>query len=140
MCLDELADFRISKNYGWQVLRMRGERLVQLYYGGRPLEIVPEGVWQSDPNDYALETNDRGDPYQTGFHIFRRQADANFYKNWLVAGRTGVIRKVFFKNVVATGKIAIPTNFRYIRADVIVARERLVESKLSKRRNENEPT
>ena len=58
MCLDRLAEFKITKNYGWQVFAKRG----------------------------------------------------------------------------ATGKIAIPTNFRYIRADVIVARERLVESKLSEGR------
>jgi len=56
MCLDELTEFKVTKDYGWGVFREKDGHLLQLY--GCHLRVpVLEGKWQVDPNDYALLTD-----------------------------------------------------------------------------------
>jgi len=122
MCLDELADFKVMKNYGWAVFREWGGRLLQLY--NRHLRVpVLEGKWQADPNDYPLLTDYDGKTYRTGFHLFTNKKDALRYAN---PYNDEVVRRVQFRNIVAKGKQCLPCTFS-AKANVIVVRERYVE-------------
>jgi len=122
MCLTLLADFEISKNYGWQIFRMVEEGLSYLYFD-KPFVPVLEGRWQTDPNDYYLETEYNGEQYSTGFHLFVYKKDALVYRD---LNRDEVVRKVWFNNIVARGIqrlfTAPPST-----AKVVVVRERFVE-------------
>jgi len=120
MCLDKLADFKISKYEGWQVFTGDEKGLYPWY---RSLEYhkamkrttIPMGEWQEDKNNYLILANDSR-TYQTGFHIFLRKKDA---ETWVEGSPSHFpIRKVKFKKVVAKG-------FQDGRK-VVVARERFV--------------
>jgi len=116
MCLDELAEFKVMKNYGWGVFREKDGHLLQLY--GCHLRVpVLEGKWQVDPNDYALLTD------YDGRHLFTNKKDALGYAN---PYNGEVVRRVQFRNIVAKGKQSLPTTFS-AKANVIVVRERYVE-------------
>jgi len=121
MCLDELADFRVTKSYGWGVFLTKYGHLAQLCYHGRgPLVPVLEEVWQTDPNDYYLLTYYSGKLYKTGFHLFIKKKDALCYANG------NMVRKVQFRNIVAKGRQCLPPTFS-AKVNVIVVRERYVE-------------
>jgi len=145
MCLDELADFRITKKYGYAVFtKGDGGQLHQFFDhlrpdGSGPAIHVPvvEEDWQTDPNDYLLYTSERTDlnkfireisipplPYKTGFHLFTNKKDAEYYRT---VSSVKVIRKVRFKEVVAKGKQNILDIYnKYRMANVIVVRQRYV--------------
>ncbi len=123
MCLDELADFKVTKDYGWGVFRDWGGQLLQLYNRHLRVPVLPE-KWQTDPNDYPLLTEYGGKPYRTGFHLFTRKKDALCYIKPYHYDK--VVRKVQFRNIVAKGRQCLPCTFS-AKANVIVVRERYVE-------------
>jgi len=120
MCLDELAEFKVVKDYGWEVFQERYGQLAQLCRHNTPAVPIIEEEWQTDPNDYHLLTEYGGKVYKTGFHLFTNKGDALCYANG------NVVRKVRFKNIVAKGKQCLPCTFS-AKANVIVVRERYVE-------------
>lgn len=122
MCLDELAEFKVIKNYGWGVFRNRRGQLLQLCDRRSRVPVLQE-KWQIDPNDYYLKTEYDGKPYRTGFHLFTNKKDALRYTNPYNAE---VVRKVQFKNIVAKGRLCLPYTLSS-KANVIVVRERYVE-------------
>jgi len=119
MCLDELADFKVTKDYGWQVFREEDGELFQLFGCN---SLVPEEKWQTDPNDYPLLTEYDRKPYRTGFHLFTNKKNALYYAN----PDDEVVRKVRFRKIVAKGRQCLPWTFSS-KANVIVVRERYVE-------------
>jgi len=121
MCLDELAKFKVAKDYGWGVFREEDGQLFQRF-GCKSL--VPEEKWQTDPNDYSLQTEYDGKPYRTGFHLFIREEDALGYVSPF--RNDEVIRKVRFRRIVAKGKQYLPYTLSS-KANVVVVRERYVE-------------
>ena len=121
MCLDELADFKVTKDYGWGVFREEDGQLFQRF-GCESL--VPEEKWQTDPNNYYLWTEYDGKVYKTGFHLFIREEDALGYVSPFCDDE--VVRKVRFKKIVAKGMQQLPYTMSS-KANVIVVRERFVE-------------
>jgi len=121
MCLDCLADFKVMKNYGWGVCREEDGQLFQRFGCN---SLVPEETWQTDPNDYSLQTEYDGKTYRTGFHLFTRKEDALGYVSPFCDDE--VIRKVRFKKVVAKGVQQLPYTLSS-KANVVVVRERFVE-------------
>jgi len=121
MCLDELAYFKVTKSYGWGVFREEDGQLFQRF-GCKSL--VPEEKWETDPNDYSLQTEYDGKPYRTGFHLFINKEDALGYVSPFCDDE--VVRKVRFKKVVAKGVQQLPYALS-AKANVIVVRERCVE-------------
>jgi len=121
MCLDELAEFKVTKDYGWGVFREEDGQLFQRF-GCKSL--VPEEKWQTDSNDYPLLTEYDGKSYRTGFHLFTRKRDALSYVSPFC--KDDVIRKVRFRNIVAKGRQCLPYTSS-AKANVIVVRERYVE-------------
>jgi len=141
MCLDELADFRITKKYGYAVfIKGWSGELCQCSYhlkpdGSGPAYVpVIEEEWQTDPHDYLLYTS-KGPkslrqgvfyprlPYKAGFHLFTNKKDAEYYRTM---PSIEVIRKVYFKEVVAQGKQDIGLFGIKRMANVIVVRQRYV--------------
>jgi len=126
MCLRRLVDFEVSKNYGWQVFIKVNTGLVQLHrhHFQRHPTIVVEGAWQTDPNNYFIRPASGFGRYKTGFHIFLEFKDA---LDCLDVFKDETIRKVWFKDVVATGEQELIFICPTRPAKVVVARKRYVE-------------
>jgi len=125
MCLDRLVTFEVTKGYGWQVFGKRETGLIQLgYHLDRPKMPVIEGAWQTDSNTYSLRPSSGIGIYNTGFHILLEFEDAIDY---LIESNKEVIRKVWFKDVVATGEQELIFICPARPAKVVVARKRYVE-------------
>jgi len=126
MCLKRLIDFKVNKNYGWQIFERRRTGLVQLHrhHFQRHPTIVMEGAWQTDPNNYCIRPACGFSKYKTGFHILLEFEDALDY---LIESNEEVIRKVWFKDVVATGEEDILFIDPVRSAKVVVAKKRFAE-------------
>jgi len=129
MCLNYLAEFRVTKDYGWQVFGETAKGLVQLYRH-RPQRRMPvvEGAWQADRSNCFIRSKSHNfiKYYKTGFHLFTNKKDALRYRS---KSHNEVVRKVRFRNLVAKGTQRLPSHLPYpVRdANVIVVRERYVE-------------
>jgi len=140
MCLDRLAEFRVTKDYGWQVFGKSKTGLVQLYHHPfqRHPTLVTEGTWQADSNGYFLRSYSCifVKYYKTGFHLFTNKKDALRFAS---ASNGGVIRKVRFRNLVAKGRQRLPSHRSYPsrEANVIVVRERFVEPETKREESKN---
>jgi len=127
MCLDRLVTFEVTKGYGWQVFRKKETGLVQLYrhHFQRHPTIVVAGAWQTDPSTYYIRPSYGFDRYKTGFHIILGFEDALGYLDHIEFDER-IIRKVWFKDVVATGEEFF-SRYPARSAKVVVARKRYVE-------------
>ena len=122
MCLDKTEKFKVHKNYGWTII-MRDKDTEEIrpifkhrtHPGYKYMPIV-FNQWQRDHNDYLI--GNKGDQYQTGFHIFLRQRDAGAWKY------NDEVKKVYFREVVAKGMQHICGISDGVK--VVVARERYI--------------
>jgi len=124
MCLVELENFKVTQDYGWQVLRETTGMLYSCFFGEGP---VPVGKWQRDKfriRDRWICANFM--KYKKGFHIFLNKEDAKTYCNDSEAYR---VKKVRFKRVVARGfqDVSSPLEMKTQLAKVVVCRKRFVE-------------
>lgn len=131
MCLRQLVEFKVTRGYGWQIFRKGRTGLLQLHcHSDYPQTPVVEGMWQTDPNNYYIRPGCGFDTYKTGFHIMLEWEDILDY----IAGLSEkVIRKVWFRDVVATGVDDLNIAYPIRSAKVVVARERFVEPKKYRR-------
>lgn len=118
MCLDKLAGFEIEENFGWQMFEFRNG-ILGPWFCVVPTQkafnsvAIPLDQWQKDRNRGKLGGFEGLPIYRTGFHIYKENPPT----------RTPT-RKVYFRNVVATG---------YFNGKrTIVARERYVCDKTDK--------
>ena len=112
MCLDKLKPVSTKKGYGWKVFDKWDSKLESRYFDIR----YPTNKWIKDKKSKPIQ----GDRvcYPTGFHVFVSKEKA---KDW-----GGIVRKVYYKNVVATGLQNIGF-WENICAQVIVAKEIWIE-------------
>jgi len=125
MCLKRLVDFKVNKNYGWQIFKKGKTGLVQFHHHFDLVETpVIEGAWQTDPNNYFIRPASGFGKYKTGFHILLEFEDA---LDSILGFEEEVIRKVWFRDVVATEEENLMYASPIRSAKVVVARERFVE-------------
>ncbi len=132
MCLDKLEKFKVHKNYGWQVFENVGGKLHQQFHhppkvGHFPREMFAiTNQWQHDINTYKIYPLG----YPTGFHIFLRKKDALAFKKESNLGliHSLVVKKVYFKNIVAKGiqRVLLLNENRTVNTKVVVARQRYI--------------
>lgn len=129
MCLDTLADFKIHKYEGWCVFIIRDDNnLCQLFIHNTLQEYqtsIITGKWQKDVYNYMIWTSNNH-LYQTGFHIFLRKKDAEFFAQTFFTPTRVSIRKVKFRKIVAEGYQYENSIDSYRELKVVVARERFV--------------
>ena len=114
MCLDKLKPVSTKKGYGWKVFDKWDSKLESCYFDIR----YPTNKWIKDKKSKPIQ----GDRvcYPTGFHVFVSQKRA---KDW-----GGIVCKVYYKNVVATG-LQKMSWFEPMFAKIIVAKEIYIEDK-----------
>lgn len=131
MCLTKLTHGKTNLRVGYKVFRYSKANEGQLAPTDK---ILPRGVhfrfntWIKDTNNYNIWTANDGknNQYQTGFHIFLDEADAEWIA--LQHPSTFIYRKVNFRKVVARGIQEI--HFRCERrCRVIIAKELYIHEK-----------
>lgn len=123
MCLDELADFEVKKNYAWQYFdpKKHPGHLSELMSD----KIVRTDEWVKDGCPTTLSCSKEAKEYKTGFHQFLYKPYGKpFSSENSFIYATDVLRKVYFKNVVAKGYLKAASNIP--RYKIIVTRERYV--------------
>lgn len=111
MCLDTVdKEIKKTKESGWKVFKKGPRGLISLFFEGR---VFPIKKWITDRRKGNVDS----DEYQKGFHIYATKHAAKRF-----CFRGCVMRKVEFKDVVATGT--------QIGLKVIVARKmKILEEK-----------
>ena len=96
MCLSNLANFKISNYWGWQLFeKMPNGKLQSFYYRSTNdgVETAREGQWMKDKKDYTIDA--WGRPYRTGYHIYLNKKSAERHLDNRNLPRF-TIRKVLF--------------------------------------------
>ncbi len=91
--------FKFWKHRGYKVFDKNGNNYSSLYHGNQIFEMGKE---YRDCNNKILKS-DIGEPYLTGYHIFRKKYDAKFFKrDWRLS--KSVVVEVEYSNIVANGE------------------------------------
>jgi hypothetical protein len=148
MCLTTLTHGPnpAEEGEGYKVFRKldNGELQSVYVFGGLPYQ-YPANTWITDTKDFCLFDDEQGQEYQTGFHLFANQKDAELKAQSRndVYGMyvTHVVRKVKFRNVTAKGTDDVcrtstasicsdlEENYICVTAPVVVAKEIFVEER-----------
>ncbi len=102
MCLDTVDEKpRWKKGKGWKCFQLTDDKLGPLFPRLVGSFNYPTGEWVKDskPATFTLRDESLKSRYPTGFHIEKTKKCAGYW----VHGPHQVIRRVHFKDVVATG-------------------------------------
>jgi hypothetical protein len=144
MCLDSITHGPnpTEEGEGYKIFELDGEELYSPYFL-RDLsdhdtqsfcQHYETNTWIADSRNYPLVPIDSTDYYQTGFHLFANQADAEsilirWNSSWNTSFYKFVIRKIKYRNVTAKGIQYFDEN---PHVPAIVAREIFIEEEQTK--------
>ena len=101
MCLDKLQEFPVKRKYGWKIFSTK-EGLRSPFFRRTRYRINKwfDSRECSRGREVLVDFNHT---YRVGFHIYVRRGDARTKPAWELWPRTYCLKKVEFKEVLATG-------------------------------------
>lgn len=134
--LNQLKQFNLKSNIGWQIFRLTDNSLYSLY---KNKPVSKEIGWETDPSRKIIKvTYPVRFSYKSGFHVFTEKIKAQKYLESIgdvilslyeeqYNKSELIIKKEKFANIVATGYMDfLDSNFSKITAKIVVVKKRLI--------------